>query len=84
MRHVGIAAIVAVVLVMVLAGLAAANAVGWPEGFFATGVQVEAFEDGSGRATNAAGQLLFFCVQGYPCDHSIETDTAIYLPLVSK
>ena len=84
MRHVGIAAIVAIVLVMVLTGLAAANAVGWPEGFFATGVQVEAFEDGSGRATNAAGQLLFFCVQGYPCDHSIEMNAAIYLPLISK
>ena len=82
--RVEIAAIVAVVLVIVLTGLAAAGAVGWPEGFFANGVQVEAFEDGSGRAVNAKGQLLFFCVQGYPCDHSIETHAAIYLPLVSK
>ena len=83
MRLVRNAVLVAVVLVIVLAGLAAAEVLQRPEGFFSTDIQVETFEDGSGRAVNAAGELLFFCMQGYPCDHSISS-SAVYLPLVSK
>lgn len=83
MRLVRNAAIAAVVLVIVLAGLTAAAEMQRPEGFFSTDVQVETFEDGSGRAVNAVGEMLFFCMEGYPCDHSIGGD-ALYLPIVSR
>lgn len=83
MRLVRNAVIVAVVLVIMLAGLAAAAEMQRPEGFFTTGVHVEVFEDGSGRAVNAAGEMLMFCIEGYPCDHSI-SDAAVYLPIVSR
>ncbi len=77
------AAIVAVVLVIVLAGLATAAEMQRPDGFFLGEVRVEMFEDGSGRAVNAAGETLVFCMQGYPCDNSISSNT-VYLPLVNK
>lgn len=83
MRLVRNAAIVAVVLVIVLAGLAAAAEMQRPDSFFLGEVKVEVFEDGSGRAVNAAGETLVFCMQGYPCDNSIGGD-AVYLPLVNK
>lgn len=73
---------IAILLTIILVGLATANTVDRLH-FFTEGVQVEIFEDGSGRAINAESQMLIFCMQGYPCDHSINTES-VYLPMISK